>query len=189
MKKLISVLSWAGMVLGVFLVIFLFILQLQSNQKLKKELKEKNEEFSEARNASKKMEGLEKKSQELKQKEVKMKKRVVVGDTQPLGLIKVITGSAGKMGLRKISFELKQPSALVSKDGKVSPPPPPGSGPVPVYFQMKFVSTFSQALEFIKDLSGLERIVSVDKIEISRETEALPYQSVVLDLVTYYYPE
>jgi hypothetical protein len=188
MKKILPLLTWLGIGVGTLLVIFFFILQLQDNQKLNKELKEKKEEFSEAQNASRKMAELEKKSQELKQKEVKMKKRVTVADSQPLGLIKAIAGSAGKMGLRKVSFEMNQSSSLTSKDGK-APPVPPQSGPNPVYFKMKFDSTFNQALKFIKELGEMERIVSVDKIEINRGTDNLPYQSVTLALVTYYFPE
>jgi hypothetical protein len=188
MKKLIPVLSWLGMGLGVLLVIFFFILQLQENKKLNKEYKEKKEELGEAQKASRKMDELEKKSQELKQKEVKMKKRVAVGEVRPLGLIKDIAGSAGKMGLRKISFELRKSSVLISKDSK-APLSLPAAGPAPMYFQMKFDSTFNQALKFIQDLSEQERIVSVEKIEISRKAEILPYQSITLALVAYSFAE
>ncbi|MCX5708942.1 MAG: hypothetical protein NTY14_08270 [Candidatus Omnitrophica bacterium] len=188
MKKWLPLLMWLGMGLVALLVVFFFILQMQSHQTVRKELDAKKEELKEAQTASRKMGELEKKSQELKLKENKMKKRVVVGDIQPLGLIKTITGSANKLGLRKISFELKSVSALASKDSK-----PvlvvPGSGPVPVYFQMKFNSTFSQTLKFLGDLKDLERIVTVEKIEIDRETSTLPYQPVTLDLMAYYFAE
>jgi hypothetical protein len=188
MKKWLPLLMWVGMGLIAFLAVFVCILQLQSQQALRKDLNSKKEELKEAQVASRKMEELEKKSQELKQKENRMKKRVVVGDIQPLGLIKTITGSANKLGLRKITFELKSSSNTASKDGKPAPVVV-GAGPVPVYFQMKFNSTFSQALKFLKELNDQERIVSVEKIEIDREDKSLPYQLVTLDLVTYYFSE
>jgi hypothetical protein len=188
MKKLFPLLMGLGIGVFALLVVFVFILQLRAHQEFKKELSGKKEELKEAQTASRKMEELEKKSQELKQLESKMKKRVAVGDTQPLGLIKIITGSASKMGLRKISFELKTASASASKDNK-SAPAAQGAGPVPVYFQMKFNATFPQALKFLKELNDLERIVTAEKIEISRSIDILPYQSVILDLVTYYFPE
>jgi Tfp pilus assembly protein PilO len=188
MKKWLPLLVWVGMGLVALLVIFVFILQLQSHQTSRKELDSKNEELKEAQSASRKMEELEKKSQELKQKENKMKKRVVVGDIQPLGLIKTITGTANKLGLRKIRFELKSASATASKDSPAAPVVA-GSGPIPVYFQMKFNSTFSQVIKFLGDLKDLERIVTVEKIEIDREDNTIPYQAVILDLATYYFPE
>jgi Tfp pilus assembly protein PilO len=170
------------------LAIFVFVIQLQSRLGLNKELDTKKEELQDAQTASQRMEDLERKGQELKLKENKIKKQVAVGDTQPLGLIKTITGSASKMGLRKISFELKTDSANTSK-GKLPLSSSAGSGPALLYFQMKFAASFNQILEFLKELNSLERIVTVEKIEIDRKTEILPYQSVVLDLITYSYPE
>jgi Tfp pilus assembly protein PilO len=181
MKKLLPVLSWVGMGLAVLLMVFVFVVQLQTKQKLTKELKAKKAELREAETASRKMEELERKSQGLRQKEIKMKRRVVVGDTQPLELIKTITGLASKMGLRKIRFELKMSSQIVQS----APAAPPGSGPIPAYFQMNFDSTFPQALKFISGLNELERVVTVEKIDISRKTDILPYQSISLSLVTY----
>jgi hypothetical protein len=189
LKKFLPLLIWLSMGLISIMAFSVFILQLQANRKLNKELKEQQEELKGAQSASRKLEALEKKTQELKQKENKMKKLVAVGEVQPLGLIKTITGSASKMGLRKISFELKASSALASKDSKTPVPAAPAQGPAPLYFQMKFDSTFIQALKFIKELNEQERIVGVEKIEITRKTDILPYQSVTLDLVTYSYPE
>ncbi len=188
MKKLLPVAIWLGMSLFAVLAIFTFVLQLQSSLGLNKELSAKKAELREAQAASRRMEDLEKKGQELKQEENKMKKQVAVGDTQPLGLIKTITGLASKTGLRKIRFELKTDSANASKD-KPSLLLSAGAGPVPVYFQMKFDASFTQMLEFLKILNGLERIVTVERIEIERKTEIIPYQSVILDLITYSFAE
>ncbi len=189
MKKSLDLIVWLAMGLILIGLVFVFIWQQQLNSGIRKELEAKKEELSNAQSASRKMEELEKKGQELKQKENKMKKRVAVGDIQPLELIRTITGLASKIGLRKIKFELKSSSANVSKDKKALPTPAPGAGPAPVYFQMKFNSTFPQALKLLEDLNGLERIVTVEKIEINREIGILPYQSVTLDLVTYSFPE
>jgi len=188
MKKFLPLVIWLGMSLFAFLAIFVFVLQLQSNLVLNKELNAKKEELRDAQTASRRMEDLERKGQELKQKENKMKKQVAIGDTQPLGLIKTITGLASKIGLRKIGFELKADSANAAK-GKSLLSFSAGSGPAPVYFQMKFDASFTQTLEFLKALNGLERIVTVERIEIDRKTEILPYQSVILNLITYSFAE
>lgn len=178
MKKLLPILIWLGMGLAMLLVVFIFVVQFQAKQKLNKELKVKKAELREAEHASRRMEELEKKSQGLRQKEIKMKRRVVVGDTQPLELIRAITGLASKIGLQKIKFELKASS-------KISSSVSPGSGAAPAYFQMSFESTFPQVLKFLKSLNDLERVVAVVKIDISRKADILPYQAVTLDLLTY----
>ena len=116
MKKLLPILNWVGMGLAILLVVFVFVTQFQAKQKLNKELTVKKAELLEAESASRRMAELEKKSQGLRQKEIKMKRRVVVGDTQPLELIKAITGLASKTGLRKIKFELKTSSQIAVKD-------------------------------------------------------------------------
>jgi Tfp pilus assembly protein PilO len=186
MKKLLPITIWLTMCLCALLAVFAVIMQLRSSAALNKELGAKKEELHDAQIASRKMEDLEKRGQELKQKENKMIKRVALNDTQPLYLIKSITGLASKIGLRKISFELKAASAVASNDKKPRLPP---SAPVPVYFEMKFDASFAQVLKFLRELNGLERIVAVEKIEINREVNILPYQSVVLDLVTYTFTE
>ena len=203
MKKLLPAALWLGMSLLALLAVFVFVLQLQSRSGLNRELNAKKEKLRDAQTDSREMENLESKSQELKQKENKMRKLVVVGDTQPLVLIKTITGSANKIGLRKISFELKAGSVNASKDenpllkaGSVNDSKDnnplsssAGSGPAPVFFQMKFDASFTQLLKFLQELNSLERIVTVEKIEIKRKTEILPSQSVVLDLITYSFTE
>ena len=184
MKKLLPILIWLGIGLVLLLVVFVFVVQFQARQKLNQELTVKKTELLEAESASLKMAELEKKSQGLRQKEIKMKRRVVVGDTQPLELIKTITGLASKTGLRKIKFGLKTSSQISANDPS-APSAPPGTGPTPSYFQMNFDSTFPQVLKFIKGLNELDRIVTVEKIDISRKIDILPYQSVVLSLATY----
>ncbi len=188
MKKFIPLLIWLGLGLAGALAVFVFVLQLQSNQKLNEELKAKKTELAEAQSASRKMQELEKKSQELKQEERRIKRRVAVNDSQPLELIKVVTGSASKIGLRNIGFELKTASAVAPKDNSPAASSAQGD-PVPVYFQMKFDSAFSQAVKFIKELNELERIISLEKVQISRKKDIIPYQAVTLDLVTYFFQE
>ena len=183
MKKLLPVAIWLGMSLLALLAIFAVVLQLKSAASLNKELYAKKQELQDAQVASRKIEEMERKIQDLKKKEKKMFKRVAVNDAQPLELIKTITGLASQIGLRKISFDLKSVSS-VGSDVK-SPPVSTQGGPSPVAFQMKAEASFAQLLGLLKGLNDLERVVTVDRIEISRQTEILPYQSVVLELVAY----
>jgi hypothetical protein len=186
MKKMLPIIVWLGMSILAFLSVLAFILQLRAGANLNNELAAKKEELQDAQVASRKMEELERKGQELRQKENKMLKRVAVNDTQPLELIKTITSVASKVGLHKIGFELKNESAAAPSPKKKKAA---ASAPEPVYFQMKFQASFPQTLSFLGELSGLERVVTVERIEIGRQVDILPYQAVVLDLATYSFSE
>ncbi len=188
MKKMLSIVIGLGISLLVLLTIFVFVLQLKSNMVLNRELNEKKAALQDAKTASRKMDNLERKIQELRQKDNKIKRRVVVGDVRPLDLIKKIAGSASNKGLRKISFELKTGSTIVAKD-KTSAVLAKWPGGDKSNFEMKFEASFRQVLEFLEELNGFERVITVERIEIIRKPEILPYQSVVLALATYSFAE
>lgn len=181
MKKMFPLIVGIGALAGMVLAALFFFFQLRQNSALKQDLSGKKAELQEAQSNSKKMEELEKKGLELRQQEGKINKMVAEDESQPLELIKAISVTAGRIGLRNVKFQLIRPSG----DRAAASPP----GLVPVRFQMKFEAGFGQVLRLLKELAALERITSVEKIEIRREDKILPYQSVALDLAAYSFPQ
>lgn len=57
--------------------------------------------------------------------------------------------------------------------------------PMPLGIEINFEATYLQALDFLKGIAGIERIVVVEGIVMERKKEILPYQRVSLKLVTY----
>jgi Tfp pilus assembly protein PilO len=64
----------------------------------------------------------------------------------------------------------------------------PAAGPIPLKLELGFKATYSQALNFLKRINGLERVVAVEGIRIERKKETLPFQKVSFELVTYAFP-
>lgn len=181
-KKTLFITSWVGISFLVILVIFVFLWQFRVNLLLRQNLSARKKEVKAMQKANRRFVELKKQSEELKHKRELLDKRLPVGEKQPMDLIKGITLMVRGKGLEKINFEIKSQSALgeenistlnLEKDL------------APLYFEMKFETTFPQLLEFLKDLMNLERVVSVEKLIIIREKEILPNQKVTLSLVTY----
>lgn len=212
----------------IILIAFLFW-QYKDSFNLKRQLEEKNTELEKAQVVSRRVEELEKQNEELRQKEGILYSRVSIDEKQPFSLIRKILSIGNEIGLRGMSFDIKEKSEKEQKDsqGLIKGPPNkalaeedmsgsgamphrsltegegalmPGArqapqpvksqeaskaGPKPLYFQMEFEGTFLQFLDFLKRVSNLERVVTIDTLEIKRSKELLPYQKATLQLVTY----
>jgi len=182
LKKAVFITSGVGISLFVILLVVVFLWQFRVNLLLRRNLSEKKTEVEEAQYDSRRFKELKKQSDELKLKEELLDKRLPVGEKQPMGLIKKITLLAKARGLEKINFELKSESAL---EEKTKPAVNLEKNLIPLYFEMKFETTFPRLLEFLKELTNLERIITVEKLDIKREKEILPNQKITLDLVAY----
>jgi len=180
MKKIVEIGIWAGIAALCLLLAFVFFLTFKGNVVLKKELDQKKEELKVAQKASRKLADLEKQADELLQREKKLQRQVARQEYRPFALIRTITKTGTKTGLRAIRFE-------------VLPPVPTGETAFPgvteVQFRMDCQATFPQMLTFLKEVEGLERIVAVRAVDIKRQPETIPYQSVVVTLATYTFPE
>ena len=210
MKKIVLAINLSILIILLGTVLF-FLWQLKNNIDLKKELTQKAQLLKEIETTSRHLKELEVQSRDLKQKAEALYKRVPVDEKQPLSLIKVLINIGGEIGLRKISFSVKEESidekdklslisgvsgqgSDLSKGGPMQEAAVPVQsaalavsgvaqiGPKPLYLEMNFEGTFPQLLDFLKKLNNLERIVTVSAIEIKRSEEALPYQKISLQL-------
>lgn len=198
MKKINLVISLAA---GVFLLLMILVSLWQFNTTviLRRTLAEKKKEIKETRTASRRLEKLAEQSQNLKQKEEASYKKIPVNEKQPLGLIKALMRLGGEIGLKEMSFSIKDVSlgnqantgsetgAIPSEGAGQSGSEKPRPKPKPVYIQMECEGTFSHLLTFLERLLNLERLVSVEQITIERKEKILPYQQISLEVVTYTY--
>lgn len=213
MKKIALTINLSILIILLGIVLF-FSWQLKNNIDLKKELAKKTELLKETETASRHIKELEVQSKDLKQKAEALYKRMSVDEKTPFSLIKVLINIGGEIGLRKITFSVKEESmdendklsltsevpgheSALSKGGPMQEPAQSVGtptlavsgvaqiGPKPLYLEMNFEGTFLQLLDFLKKLNNLERIVAVSAIEIKRSEEVLPYQKISLQLITY----
>jgi Tfp pilus assembly protein PilO len=185
----------AGVSLALCVVLFLF--QFKQNMDIREEFSTKNSEFKEAKAASKRLEGLEKQTNELKYKEDVLEKRIPINEKHPFDLMKIIIKAGGESGLRDIVFKMQQGAGKDGGSGAPGMPPQPGGrqgqpgsplsefDPNPRDISLIFEGTFPQTMAFIKKITSLERLVTVQGIEIERKEDILPYQRVSLSLKAY----
>ncbi len=187
------------------LCVGLFLFQLKQNVDIREEFGSKNSEFKEAKAASKRLESLEKQTNELKYKEDILGKRIPFNEKHPFDLMKTIIRAGGESGLREIVFKMNRESAVNDQNGNpgMTPPqdggrfaprqvPQPPSGPPKSEFDpdpkdivLSFEGTFPQTLAFINKITSLERQVTIQAVEIERKDDILPYQKVSLSLKAY----
>jgi len=180
MKKKAFAPIWVLLCILIILFIFIFSWQLKTNSALRRDFTKKRKELKAVQSSGRRLEQLEKQSQELGQKKEAQELRVSAAEKEPLGLIKTITRLGSKKGFRRTSFKLRSSSVLA--DQSVSGP---GAGLSPLYFAMVCEGTYPQLLEFLKELTSLERVVAVEKIEVKRGKDILPYQQITISFVTY----
>ena len=171
---------WVLMCILVILFIFVFSWQLKTNSALSRDFTKKRKELKAVQSSGRRLEQLEKQSQELGQKNEAQELRVPGAEKEPLGLIKTITRLGSKKGFRRTSFKLRSSSVLANQSVSGL-----GAGLSPLYFGMECEGTYPQLLEFLKELMSLERVVAVERIEVKRKKEILPYQQIAISFVTY----
>jgi Tfp pilus assembly protein PilO len=205
MKDSKIIMNMSAWVLLAFCVA-LFLFQLKQNMNIREEFSSKNSEFKESKAASKRLEVLEKQANELKYKEDVLAKRIPLNEKHPFELMKVLIKAGGESGLREITFKMKDVSSgQDSVPGTSGTPPQPGGrfaipqfqqnpgggkplsefDPNPMDISLIFEGTFPQTVAFIKKITSMERLVTVQDIEIERKENILPYQKVSLSLKAY----
>jgi Tfp pilus assembly protein PilO len=194
-KTLINIIT--GVLLALCVGLFLF--QFKQNLDIREEFSSKNAEFKEAKAASKRLESLEKQITELKYKEDILGRRIPVNEKHPFDLMKMLIKAGGETGLRNFFFKVQDGPAQEGASGPGQPggnfggsPVQPNQGrpltefdPSPMDIFLSFEGTFPQTMAFIKKITSLERLVTVQSVEIEREDKILPYQKVSLALKAY----
>ncbi|OQX88294.1 MAG: hypothetical protein B6D55_00665 [Candidatus Omnitrophica bacterium 4484_70.2] len=168
-----------------FLIVFsfLFFSEYNKNLSLRRELKEKSKELKEAEEMRKKLKELEKskKEQLLRLKELE---RELPEESGEVSLMKEITSLAIHFGVRNIEFV-----PLVAKDnveGQRNLTIPFYTNNVrPHMFRINMEIEFPYLVSFLKNIMNMERVISVENIEIKREENIIPRQKVSLDIISY----
>lgn len=218
MKKAEFIINVALIVI-LFLVFSLYMWVQHKNIFLKKDLKEARQLLTESEHASRHLEKLEKQSNEILKKEAFIQRKMPVNEIQPLGLMKTIILLCSELGLKNYSLKQIEKLAPVSQAGMYArqdvsdyqkqdtynemPKDVTGqedalgeqqaivvsNGIRTIFLELNFQGTYQQLLDFLKRLNGIERIVSVEGLNIERKKELLPYQKIQLILAAYTYSE
>ncbi len=201
---------------AIVLLFICFVWQVRVNTSLRQQLSVKKAEFKEAKSASSRLKKLQRQIQYLEEKERAINNQAPAGEKQPFDLVKTLTSVSADIGLRNMTFTIKGPekpaqagegamtvtqqqegleedsSGAQENQAQIAETQTyaaaPATGPVPVKLELSFEATYPQALNFLKRVSGLERVVAVESIKIGRKKEILPYQKVSLKLVAYSFP-
>ncbi len=164
----------------------IFAWQLKVNINLKQALREGQEQFKNEERASKQVEALEKRADDLRQKESLLLKRVPYGEKEPLSLIKSLVRLGHETELRISVFKMKDKSGESEEEKEAQA----SQGALqPLYLEMEAEATFPQLESFLDKLLHLERLVSIENMTVKREKKILPYQKIALTLITYTFTE
>ena len=110
--------------------------------------------------------------QEISEKQEFLSKRVTQNEKEPLKPIRQLTLLARAQGLTSIEFSVQKSQ---KQAGDIYRLP----------FLMNLEGEYGQLLLFLEAISGLERLFSVESIEIERKEEILPRQKITLQLAAY----
>lgn len=160
-------------------IIALFFWQFNCNLELRAESNTKKGELKEVKVVMKRLEMLEKESQNIKKVEERLYRRVPLDEPKPFKLIKTLFALSGEFGFKGVVVKIKDEESsgqtAVSSENK----------PESINLKMDFEGSFPQLLKFLQKVASLERIVKINSISIERKKETMPYQKISLDLVTY----
>lgn len=180
MKKIFTIIKWAAISFFIALFLTTFLAQLKINTSLRRELASKKKELKEAKQASRKLEELERQSRQMEKEEEAISLNIPIFEQHPFSLIRDLTNLAAKSGTKDLLFDIKDSSSLEA-DQKTEI----DQSLLPHYVVMSFEATFPQLKMFMKDLRALKRIVTVEKLTITRDENKLPYQKIALELISY----
>jgi|GEM_PF-2131522 len=189
----------------ILLVIFsigLFIYQIRITNSLKRELSGKESKLEEITTVKEVIYGIEKKLVESELKEQEMLTKIPEGKESIFDLMRELTMLGDEIGLRDINFRMEEkPEGNDKQEGEGKPrkgfdllDKKPASSSTLIdkvdyhYIKMSFKCGYRELFAFIKKIINLERLVSIDVVEIKREENTVPRQSITLDLVTYTFP-
>ena len=197
MKRIFLSIRFLLLIVAVF-SIGLFIYQVRETSIIKRKLSDRKSILQEIRGAKRKSQEIRKKIAENKLKEAEILKRIPKDKESIFVLMKELTAVGNSVGIRNISFvpeRLPQENNQFSKRDimRRGRSAPKGSYAkvissgliIPHNFQMAFAASYMEVYDFIKKIISMERVVSLESIEIERNKEYFPRQKVNLKLTTY----
>jgi Tfp pilus assembly protein PilO len=161
----------------IFSLVFL-IFGFRKNASLKEELGVKTKELEKFKEAKKKLEQLQKESEQQRLDLKEINEMVPENEREPLQLMKKLTSLAAQRKIRNIGFRYQEGPRRKRSSGA-----PLQLGQL--FILMDFECEFSSLISFLSDILELKRIVSIDSIIIERVEEILPRQEIRLRLITY----
>jgi len=169
---------------------------------LRKELSDKKITLSEVRGAERKGKEIKKKIAENRQKEEEILKKIPKNKKSMFILMKELTAIGNSMGIKDISFVMEgvgqkenKPSTRSIMRKRRNPhmfdnPEGTGSGSIiPRHFTMSFAASYMEVYVFVKKILSIERVISLESIEIERNKDYFPRQKTSLKLITYTFPD
>ncbi|OPX30507.1 MAG: hypothetical protein B1H08_01580 [Candidatus Omnitrophica bacterium 4484_171] len=197
MKKIFLSIRFILLTTAVF-SIGLFIYQVKETSIIKRRLSDRKSILQEMRSAERKSKKIKRKVIESKQKEKEILRKIPKNKKSIFVLMKELTAIGNSMGIKSISFVIGKSPREDNKALKknimrkrrnphmFNNPESTKSGLITAYhFKMSFAASYMELYDFIKKIISMERVVSLESIEIERNKEYFPRQKVSLKLITY----
>jgi len=192
---------------GFFVIIgILLIFSFRVNMILRKELKAKIEKVKKTEEAEKELAKLEKEIIALQEESLHIEKRIPQNEEVPLKLIKKLSAIGEIRGFRNLKIEYLEEKPLSAEttafsyggdtsttnyssgQGQTVSSSGVQSNTLSVkkrYIKMKFECEFPAVVSFLKEALQLERLVTIENIEMKRDPKILPRQRVIINLTAY----
>ena len=197
MRKIFLSIRFLLLVIAVF-SIGLFIYQAREVSIIRKELSNSKGTLRKIRNAKRKSKKIKRKILDSKQKEKEILERIPRDRNSIFALMKKLTAIGSSIGIKNIGFTMIETSQKENKTSakrimrrKRNPhmfnnTATAGSGLLKAYqFTMSFSASYMEMYNFIERVISMERVVSLESMEIKRNENYFPRQEVNLKLITY----
>ena len=175
----------SGLAVAIIIMSSLLAWQINLKLNLTRSFSAKSKELKKSLSSQKHLEKLKSELELLEAKEKALNRMIPEGEAQPLRLIKSIVRLGNEIGIKKIDFDVKPPSAVGGLGQGDDLSAEESAGVKSLYFKMNCEGTFIQFLKFLNKLMNMERIVEVRGVKIEGVRDILPYQKISLELVAY----
>lgn len=185
MKTFAIVLWIIGLLVAVFST--LLIIEVKNNTHLRSDITDRKREIDEVERFKGDIERLKKEIIQQKIEGSLIEKRIPQNEGKPLSLIKKLTLSGSQSGIEKLEFSYEdvQENKQEQFSSQVGFKPQSSSNIKVLPIKMEFECEFKQLYSFLKNILQMERLVSVEGIEVRRSEDILPRQAVSIEVNAY----
>lgn len=166
----------------------LFGWQFFAGRKLARELAEKTDRVTEAKEAKVKSQKLQAEVISMHAEMTGIEEKIPQDEMLSFGLIRRITLVAARYGFRQVEFSAPQEPAAAKTFGAGAVPkqaPKSGLEVKSVFLQMSCEGEYTKLIDFLRAVSELDRLVLVNQLTIQRLPGSIPRQSLVIEFITY----
>lgn len=122
-----------------------------------------------------------------KEDEKKLIAAIPYNEKEPFTFVKGLTRLAGQSNIKNIKFTANAPEKIGSRGGLAAAGAGQSEGVYLISIQMNAEGEFYQLVNFLKNLAALDRIVTVDAVQVARDEKILPCQKISLKIKVYTY--